>query len=368
MMRLIRIFAFGLLLILIFQNCSKNQDEITDLNKSKYIEALRQTLINSDKMELENPFIQRKVEPYLDGKWIGNGVSYGGYRRGQAPGVKGPSKIEILEDLKIIKKYWNLIRIYGADADAENILSVIRENNLPIKVMLGVWLENETDNPELKKRNVEQTIFGVYLANKFPELIYGVNVGNESQVFWSGHKMDMNDLIKYIRFVRNNTKVPITTADDYNFWNKPESVKIEKEIDFIVLHAYPLWNGLKLDNAIAWMDSIYFQVAKKMHPSKEIVFGETGWATKYDAGKIGPGEQGTLIKAEVSLNAQEKYLRLHNEWVEKNKVTTFLFEAFDEPWKGGGDKTPSIEIEKNWGVFYEDRTPKESFSRYINTK
>jgi hypothetical protein len=85
----------------------------------------------------------------------------------------------------------------------------------------------------------------------------------------------------------------------------------------------------------------------------------------YNAEKKGPDDQGTLIKGDVSLEAQGKFLMELDKWVMSKKATTFLFEAFDEPWKGGGDATGLREIEKNWGVYYEDRTAKESFEYFI---
>jgi exo-beta-1,3-glucanase (GH17 family) len=177
--------------------------------------------------------------------------------------------------------------------------------------------------------------------------------------------MEMETLIHYIRVVRNYTNVPVTTADDYNFWNKPESKSVASEVDFIVVHIYPLWNGKTLDNSIEWMSSIFFNEIKKFHPEKTLVLGEIGWATKYDATKTGDGQQGSLIKGEVGYTAQEKFLLKLSEWIDKNKVTTFLFEAFDEPWKGGGENSGPNEIEKHWGVFYENRTAKESFKNYL---
>lgn len=312
----------------------------------------------------EDPFVQREFTPYLNGEWIGNAVSYGCYRKGQAPGVKGPSEAEILEDLQIIIKYWNLIRVYGSDDDSERILKVIKDNNLPVRVMLGVWVESETNNPVREKENIAQAVKAVFLANEYKEIVAAVNVGNETQVFWSAHKMEMNDLIKYLRFVRNNTSVPVTTADDYNFWNKPESKIVADEVDFIVVHIYPLWNGQTLENSIVWLDMNYNDI-KKIHSGKMPVLGEIGWATDYDATKTGEGQQGSLIKGEVGLKAQEQFLKKLTDWVSKNEVTTFLFEAFDEPWKGGGENSGPREIEKHWGVFYENRTPKESFKNYL---
>ena len=313
----------------------------------------------------QDPFVPRTFDPYLDGKWIGDAVSYGCYREGQAPGVKGPSEKEILEDLIIIKNYWNLIRVYGSDADSEKVLKVIREHNLPIRVMLGIWLENEVKQPERKHENMEQVLKGIELGNTYQDSIAAINVGNETLVYWSSHRMQQQNLIKYIRMVRNNTSVPVTTADDYNYWNKPESKEVADEIDFIVAHIYALWNGRTLDNAIEWMDRIYYELVKVMHPDKDIVLGETGWATNYNPHKTGPGEQGSLIQGQVSVQAQEDYLIKLNKWIHNNQVSTFLFEAFDEPWKGGGENSEPEEVEKHWGVYYENRQPKPSFHNFL---
>ena len=43
------------------------------------------------------------------------------------------------------------------------------------------------------------------------------------------------------------------------------------------------------------------------------------------------------------------------EWADKEKIISYMFEAFDEPWKGGSKPN---EAEKNWGIYKVDRTPK----------
>lgn len=363
----IKIFLISLIISLL--SCQNRVPDIIEEKQKeqrKDMQEILQIIENNKKDERQNPFLTREFSPYLGEDWIGEAVSYGCYRKGQAPYGQGPSESEILEDLEIIKNYWNLIRVYGSDDDSERILKVISDYNLPIKMMLGVWLENETDFPERKKENSEQVLKAIKLGNQYADIISAISVGNETQVFWSGHRMETSDLIKYIRLIRNNTSVPVTTADDYNFWNKPISNSVASEIDFIVVHIYPLWNGITLENSIDWMNDIYFNDIKRMHPGKEIVLGEIGWATDYDASKTGDGQQGSLIKGEVSLSAQEKFLRELSKWTNQNKVTTFLFEAFDEPWKGGGENSNPREIEKHWGVFYENRMPKESFINIYN--
>jgi exo-beta-1,3-glucanase (GH17 family) len=353
-----------LLMMLAAVSCNNNSEKKSETKTILSMEEIKQKLDAGILIEKESPFAERKFNPYLNGKWIGNAVSYGCYREGQAPGKKGPSEEEVYEDLLIIKEHWNLIRVYNADDDTELILEVIRKHDLPIKVMVGVWLEKEDLTPESGKNNKANVLRGIELANKYSNIIAAISVGNESQVYWSYHKMSQQKLIQYIRTVRNNVTVPVTTADDYNFWNKPESKKVAAEIDFIVAHAYALWNGKTLDNAIEWTEEI-FKDLSNIHSAKLITIGETGWATTYDPEKKGQGEQGTLVKGEVSLRAQGKFLIKLNEWVDKNQITTFLFEAFDEPWKGGGAASGPNEIEKHWGVFYVDRSPKESFKNYL---
>jgi exo-beta-1,3-glucanase (GH17 family) len=43
------------------------------------------------------------------------------------------------------------------------------------------------------------------------------------------------------------------------------------------------------------------------------------------------------------------------EWTTGAGILTFVFEAFDEPWKGSPDP---LDPEKHWGLFNVDRSPK----------
>jgi len=287
-------------------------------------------------------------------------VSYGAFRKWQAPGKVLPTEKQITQDLKIIQRYWKWIRLYSADETTHLVLEVIRKNKLNIKVMLGVWLEGE-ENIERKEANITQMKNGITLANQYSGIVIALCVGNETQVYWSGHKLDTGRLIHYIRTARKYTKQPVTTADDYNFWLTPASNRVGDEIDFITLHMYPLWNGISLDSSITWLSSTYSKAAE-MHKEKFMLVGETGWATCYNPEKVGTGEQGSLIKAPVGESAQAQFVVNLYTWAKDKKITTFLFEAFDEPWKGGAE---AIDIEKHWGVFTEERKPKMSFIQVI---
>jgi exo-beta-1,3-glucanase (GH17 family) len=157
-------------------------------------------------------------------------------------------------------------------------------------------------------------------------------------------------LIRNIRAVRDATLVPVTTADDFNFWNKPESKRIAQELDFIAVHVHAMWAGLELAQAMPWTKRIYAEICEN-HPEKTVVISEAGWATQVH----NEGEQAKLIVGKAGEQEQRLIYRQFTDWARKEKICTFFFEAFDEPWKGGPHPN---EVEKHWGVFRLNRKPK----------
>lgn len=314
---------------------------------------------------------RRSLELERDGHWLGYGVSYGPFREGQSPTGAHPTVEQLREDLHILNEHFDLIRIYGTDGGAEDVLRIIREDGLGLKVMLGAWLgydmgtesmlagatspaEGETEffpHYEARLDNRAQVQGAIELANDYPEVVWAVNIGNETQVWWSGHKLATPRLVEHLRWARMNTDVPITTADDYNFWNKPESVAVSAECDFIALHTYGMWNNQTLETAIEWQREQMEQVRSLHGAEMPIVITETGWATS----KSNEGLQKELITGKAGTEQQTRFTKDYLKWATENRVPHFLFEAFDEPWKGGDDP---IEVEKNWGMWYENRTPK----------
>ena len=77
----------------------------------------------------------------------GNAICYSGYRRGQSPIEKVfPSVAEIRADLLILRKHWQLLRLYDCSLHAERVLEVIRSEGLDFKVMIGAHLAAEMNN------------------------------------------------------------------------------------------------------------------------------------------------------------------------------------------------------------------------------
>jgi exo-beta-1,3-glucanase (GH17 family) len=78
-----------------------------------------------------------------------------------------------------------------------------------------------------------------------------------------------------------------------------------------------------------------------------VVITEAGWATRSNGRGIPP--------ANADERNQQAYLDALTAWSREHDVLTFLFEAFDEAWKGSADVD---EPEKHWGLFTADRHPK----------
>ncbi len=301
---------------------------------------------------------RRTFSVEVDGDWLGRGISYGPYREGQAPGGPLPSREQMAEDLKILSEHWDLIRIYGSREPAEDILKLVRELKLPLRVMLGAWITHETPGGALTEKaaaegraaNEAEAASAIRLANAYPDVVLAVSVGNETQVYWSAHRTKPEVLLKYLRQVRKAVAQPVTTADDFNFWNKPESQAVADEVDFIVTHVYAMWGGLPLERALPWTQEIFAEVVAA-HPDHTIVIGEAGWATQVHT----EGEQAQLIKGRAGEAEQRVFYEAFKSWVEGEQICSFYFEAFDEPWKGGPHPD---EVEKHWGLYGVDRQPK----------
>lgn len=298
---------------------------------------------------------KRVFAPAIDGKPITAGISYGPYRRGQKPGGPNPTDDQIREDLNILVKNWNMIRMYGSRGPAEATLRIIKEDNLPIRVMVGAWIA-----PNDEAANAAEVDKAIELANAYPDEVIAVSIGNESQVFWSGHRTPPEILIKHLKRTRDAIQQPVTTADDYNFWNKPESKEVANLVDFIVLHAYAMWNKQTLEDAVPWTAEIVDGI-KKDHPDHKIVIGELGWATQMNP----DGNEGQYIKAPAGEREQATFYTAFTTWARDNAQSYFYFSAFDEPWKGSDNPK---EVEKHWGLYNEDRTPKPAIQATSSAK
>jgi len=307
----------------------------------------------------EDPYVVRDVDFEEGGYWYGEAVCYGPYRDGQDPDGAHPTREQIREDLQLITGHWRTIRLYGSMGSSRDVLELLRDEFPRLRVMLGVWLAQEATRdedgtersfPEAAAANRAEVEMAITLADEFEDQVSSICVGNETQVYWSAHRMPPDILIGYLREVRSRTRQPVTTADDYNFWNRPQSRDVAREVDFICVYAHPLWNGVQLNEALDWTVRTVDDIVRR-HPDRKIVLGETGWATcSHDEGM-----QAKLIEGTPDEAGQAVFYEKVRSWSRERRLPVFFFEAFDENWKGGDHPD---EVEKHWGVYNADRTPK----------
>jgi exo-beta-1,3-glucanase (GH17 family) len=292
-------------------------------------------------------------------------VAYSGFREGQHPdrgeGAVNPSAAEILEDLEILAaNNFKLIRLYDSGQNSALTLELIREHELPIKVLLGIWLSAEFSNhegcPWLDEpipdatlaantlNNAAEVERGIELAREFADLVVAVNVGNEALVDWTDHMVPVDKVIAYVRTVKSAIEQPVTVAENYVWWTR-EGAGLAAELDFVGVHTYPQWEEKTIDAALAYTIENLRGVRAAL-PDKPLAILEAGWAT---------------IAIEFGDRANEADQKRHylelREWASTMNVTVFFFEAFDEPWKG--DPDVPLGAEKHWGLFNVDRTPKK---------
>lgn len=314
----------------------------------------------------EAPRLAQPREALLAG--IHWGVCYSGFREGQHPdrgdGPRNPSEEEILEDLRILTKAgFRLIRLYDSKENSSTTLRLIREHQFDLKVMLGAWLEAEVNNPDCpwdpepftdealalhKVRNHREVGEAIRLAREYPKIVVAVAVGNEALVQWNDHMVPLESILAQVARVRAAVDQPVTVADNYDWWAK-HGAPLIKEVDFISVHIYPVWEGRDIDEAIRF-GAGNLAAVQRVAGGKPIVITEAGWATV--ASEFGE---------RASESKQQRYYRELHAWTRERNITTLFFEAFDEDWKGNPDNP--LGAEKHWGIHHIDRSPKAVMRR-----
>ncbi len=291
---------------------------------------------------------------------FGNAICYSGYREGQSPVDQTyPTYGQVAQDLQILVENWQYLRLYDCSKHAEIVLEVIRNEGLDLRVMLGANMQAEESNPDCPWNAVfsEQTLADnkqansaeidrlIELANRHAEVVFSVSVGNEATVEWTDHLVPVESLIAFVQRIKKSIVQPVTFCENYVPWTdklKP----LAAELDFISVHTYPVWEYQPIEHALDYTKQNYHDVASH-YPDKPVVITEAGWTTKANGRGIDPWN--------ATQELQAYYYDQLMAWSRKNQILTFVFEAFDEPWKGSPDPH---EPEKHWGVFTVDRQPK----------
>jgi exo-beta-1,3-glucanase (GH17 family) len=254
-------------------------------------------------------------------------VSYTPFRGTQSP--LGPDipvdPRQIDEDLAQLKHITDCVRTYSVDFGLDRIAEIAKRHGM--KVLQGLWLSNR---PELSRKQVATAIA---LANRFPDVIAAVIVGNE--VLLRG-EMAAPALVRTIREVKAQVPVPVTYADVWEFWLRHRDVATA--VDFVTIHILPYWEDFPIParNAASHVDAIRAQMVAAF-PGKDVFVGEFGWPS---AGRMREGALPSPVNQARTMHEVLDHAKRENYHVN-------LIEAYDQPWKRQLEGT----VGGHWGLF-----------------
>lgn len=322
-------------------------------------------------------------------------ICYEGYRE-RSRDIQ-PTVDQLKEDLRVLSAMGiKIVRTYNVQlAHASTLLKAIRELmdedvDFEMYVMLGAWIDcknawtgEQPDHEVESEQNKGEIQRAVKLANKYPEIIKVVAVGNEAMVTWAtSYFVQQSVILKWVTHLQDlkaNDKLPkdlwITSSDDFSSWGGGDSsyhtenlAKLAHAVDYISIHTYPYHNTHyspdfwrvpfeesklsdleKLDAAMIrardfakmQYDSVT-NYMKSIGVDKPIHIGETGWASISDGFY---GAEGSHAADEYKQGLYYKHMR---EWTNEAGISLFYFEAFNEQWK---DADNPVGSENHFGLF-----------------
>ncbi len=260
------------------------------------------------------------------------GLTYDPTRKGDDPRDNiFVNEADIDKDLALLENKVHAIRTYSMLRGQHKIPEIAAKHNL--NVTLGAWIDGNLE----KNRQEIETLLDIGRQNN-PKVIR-IMVGNEVLL---RNDIPEEALIEYIREVkkRGNGR-PVSTSETWAEWLKHP--KVVEEVDFIAVHILPYWEGIAAEDAVDYIFDRYHDV-QKAYPNKPVIITELGW----------PSDGQPARHATASVSNQAKVLREFLNRADQEKITYYIVEAFDQPWK------QSIEGSAGayWGIFNADRVAK----------
>ena len=353
---------------------------------------------NSKNEDAKN--IKKKTTTMTAKQILGNpdylAISYGGYRENSRE--IQPTINELKEDMKILSAMGiKIIRTYNVQPKlphAANVLKAISElkkedPTFEMYVMLGAWIDclnawtDKEPNHEVESdQNEGEIARAVALAKQYPDIVKIIAVGNEAMVNWAtSYYVQPWVILKWVNHLQDlkqkgelSKDLWITSSDDFSSWGGgDESYRVKdledliKAVDYVSMHTYPyhyshyapdfweipeseqnLSDIEKIDNAmlraLEKSKQLFKDVSdyvKSIDSTKTIHIGETGWAT-LSSGHY--GENGSRATDQYKQGLYYKHLR---NWTNKERISCFYFEAFDEQWK---DANNPLGSENHFGL------------------
>jgi cellulose synthase/poly-beta-1,6-N-acetylglucosamine synthase-like glycosyltransferase/exo-beta-1,3-glucanase (GH17 family) len=274
-----------------------------------------------------------------------------------SPPIK-PRKEQIERDFAVLSGKTKYVRTYRT-TDGGDIMPEIAERNR-LKLVPGAWIYSPTEarlqfGREASEVNGEETRALIRMANQNPRIIERVLVGNENILRWdlvkdqqSPNATSPAQLIREIRNVKRNVKVPVSTAEPWHVWlHYPE---LAREVDYLAVHVLPYWDERSDESPLDYVKS-RIGLLRTAYPNKNIIVTEIGWPSN-GASRRTPA---TGLVKHATPAEQAKSVRDMVAWLSSQNISFFIVEAFDQPWK-------AYDLEGKaggyWGLWDADRKQK----------
>jgi exo-beta-1,3-glucanase (GH17 family) len=259
--------------------------------------------------------------PY-DGSSAPTGPNYG-----VAPG-------HIQKDLEALHAYTDCIRTYSSMPPQGEVVALA--DALGMQVYLGIWLGANAE------QNEKEIAAALALAEAHRGAIKALVVGNEVML---RREMPAEQLAGIIRDVRAQSGLPVTYAENYEFWRS--NPVLADAVDFMAVHILPHWDDpapVSIDDAQAHVRHIILRV-QETFPGRPMIIGEIGWPS---AGRT----RGAAVPSPVN---QARFIRELVGSADGLGVAYNLIEAIDQGWKR---RTREGTVGGYWGVLDAERTLK----------
>ncbi len=274
-------------------------------------------------------------EPAWPQRISNGGFAFSPYRSNESPvRDEQPTIEEIDADLALLQGKASAVRVYSSVAPFNAIPQLAAKRKL--KVAMGAWLDKNEENNEREISGLLQ------IAAAKNDNVVRLVVGNETLL---REDMTRDELIAYIDRVREQTDLPVSTAEPWNVWvNNPE---LADHVDYIMVHMLPYWEGIPVENAVDHVIN-RMDLLRRVFPGKSIIIGEVGW----------PSEGRTRGNAVPSEANEALFLRRFMARSKREGYLFYIMEAFDQQWKSD-DRERGVGA--YWGVYNAERQPKFEF-------
>ncbi len=265
------------------------------------------------------------------------GFAFSPFAQGEDPGLQRmPTEAGIDRDLALLSGKTNAVRTYSTLGPLGAVPRLADKHD--INVALGAWIDSNHDANE-------RELDGAISLARTHRNVVRVLIGNE--VVLRGD-VPLDEMYAYLDRARAAIHQPVGTAEPWHVWLANPG--LADHVDFIAIHLLPYWEGVPVENAVAYSVQRYEEVRAKF-PDKPIIIGEVGW----------PSNGRTREGAVASMANEALFLRRFLQHAEAEGYIYYLMEAFDQPWKASFEGA----VGAYWGVYDVDRRPKFEFTAPI---